>query len=111
MMAPARVEADLYFVSGGAPVVFARDVITWDASGNGTPWANYTFVTGSPNPHSGFAPGDLLGVDFQNATADSYGFNWVEVDNVSLSVVPEPCTMALLSLGGLALAAFRRRSA
>lgn len=105
--APEQQEADLYYVSGGAPVVFASYVITWDAGGAGVPWANYTFTGVAPSA----ANGDLLGVDFKNVTTDPNYYNWSEVDNVGLaSVVPEPCSITLLSLGALALVAVRRRS-
>ena len=104
---PVQVTADLYYVSGGAPVVFATAAATWDASGNGVPWANYTISGVVPSA----ANGDLLGVSFANTTTDPNYYNWAEVDNVSLaSVVPEPSSIALLSLAGLALAAYRRRS-
>ncbi len=107
MSAPEQVQADLYYVSGGVPVVFASDVITWDASGAGVPWASYVFTGSAPLA----AAGNLLGVDFKNVSADPNYYNWAEVDNVGLNVVPEPASMALIGLGGLALVVFRRRSA
>jgi hypothetical protein len=108
MSAPEQLEANLYYVSGGSPVVFASDVITWDASGAGTPWASYTFDANVP----ALAAGDLLGVSFVNVTADPAYFNWLEVDNVGLSVtaVPEPSMLSLLTFGGIAFAGLRRRS-
>jgi hypothetical protein len=50
-------------------------------------------------------------VDFYNATTDPAHFNWVEADNVGLSVVPvpEPGTMALVGLGAGGLLTLRRR--
>ena len=107
MSAPEQIQADLYYVSGGVPVVFASDVITWDANGAGTPWVTYSFTGVAPLA----AAGDLLGVDFQNISADPNYYNWSEVDNVKLSSVPEPASMALIGLGGLALVALRRRNA
>ena len=55
--------------------------------------------------------GDYLGVDIYNATTDPAHFNWVESDNVGLSVVPvpEPGTMALVGLGAGGLLTLRRR--
>lgn len=107
MSAPEQVQADLYYVNGGAPVIFNSSVVTWDASGLGTPWATYTFTGTTPFA----AAGDFLGVDFQNISADPNYYNWLEVDNVQLSVVPapEPASVALIGLGGLALVALRRR--
>jgi len=62
----------------------------------------------------GGAIGQDIGIEILN-TSGALGatHSWIDVDNVNLSVVPvpEPATMALVSLGGLALVAFRRRRA
>jgi hypothetical protein len=106
MSAPEQQEADLYYVSGGVPVVFASATITWDAGGGGAPWALYSVNGTVPLA----ANGDLLGVDFKNVSTDPNYYNWSEVTDVS--VVPEPTTAALLGFGVLSsvLGLRRRRS-
>jgi hypothetical protein len=51
--------------------------------------------------------GGYLGDTGSGTLADDT-LSWVSIDDVSLEVVPEPGSIALLSLGGLALVAFRR---
>ena len=101
---PMQLEAQLYYVSAGSQVVFATDLITFNTQGS---WANYTFNVAAPSAGAG----DYLGVDIYNATTDPAHFNWVESDNVGLSVVPvpEPGTMALVGLGAGGLLTLRRR--
>jgi hypothetical protein len=86
-------------------------------TGNGTPFTAHS-ISGIAAP--GAAVGQVLGIQFFNSSGidpfvgvQATGPSWIELDNVSLSVapVPEPATLALVSLGGLALMAFRRRNA
>lgn len=50
--------------------------------------------------------GNKLGIEIDNVSADR---SWMGLDNVRLDMIPEPATMALFSIGGLAL--LRRRRA
>jgi hypothetical protein len=89
---------------------------TFDAglgAGGSATWMNQA-LTVLDTDIPGGAIGQDIGIEILN-TSGALGatHSWIDVDNVNLSVVPvpEPATMALVSLGGLALVAFRRRRA
>lgn len=97
-----------------------------DALTVGTPFASgfFDFGTGNAGDWSSFsvggiavpvaAVGSLLGIELWNSSdveggsSDNTG-SWIGVDNVIVTV-PEPGTIALVTLGGLTLVAFRRRA-
>ncbi len=79
---------------GGAPV----DVLTADGSGRGnTAWQYHTYQLTAPSDSTRLEFGDL-------SVSDSLG---TFVDDVSVTVVPEPAGLALLT-GGLVLGLRRR---
>lgn len=53
--------------------------------------------------------GQLLQFGFRNTAADGT-FAFIDADNLNFSVVPEPASLALLGLGGLAALARRRQA-
>ena len=80
-------------ILGGAPLFPTSDTV----------WQEYIFnTTLGPDVSGGVT------LQFNAATgAVSGSFSTLEIDNVSVDVVPEPGSLALLGLGGLAV--FRRR--
>jgi len=98
----------LYYVSGLSKVVFASQTFTGP---NAWGWTPQTLTGDAP----GAAVGDLIGVEIQNVTPESglasnNDDSYTSFGNVTLGVVPEPASIVLVSLGGLALVAFRRRA-
>jgi hypothetical protein len=107
-----KTEVQLYADDGvGDRVVFATtDIIT---PGN-TPLPIPYSVWGYNSLFEG-TDGWNIGISFRNATSDNSpgSEGWSAVDDVTLQTdVPEPSTIALLTLGGLgALVGIRRRRA
>lgn len=90
----------LYYDNGGTRVSAANET----KSLNGT-WAGQTLTfNASALPASW---GKNIGIELLNATT---GDSWLGLDNIRLSVVPEPSSVALLGLGLMALALRRRQS-
>ena len=97
----------LYYLSGSTRVVFASDSFN---TPNAWAWTTESFTGAAPSA----AFGDLLGVEIQNKTpegglATDNDESYTAFGNVTLAV-PEPASIALFGIGGLALLAFRRRA-
>ena len=99
----------LYYLDGSTRVVFASDSFN---TPNAWAWTPEVLTGTAP----GAGVGDLIGISIQNSTpeglptsnADSYtAYGSVVLSSVA---VPEPASIALFGLGGLALLAFRRRA-
>ena len=99
----------LYYLAGSTRVVFATDSFN---TPNAWAWTPESFTGAAPSA----AFGDNLGVEIQNVTPEglptSNSDSYTAYGNVVLSsvAVPEPASIALFGLGGLALLAFRRRA-
>jgi hypothetical protein len=122
---PAIIPADDVYVGfGGGPTVLARLVNVAGGSVGLGETAGVTLVSTSPVPGPGgtvtwtrvyqtnSAPANLGGALFLqlfNQTNTAGGVRQVMFDNVTLDVVPEPCSIALLGLGGVAMTCLRRR--
>jgi hypothetical protein len=93
--------------TAGAPVSF--EILAWVASGNGAAGGTYDSVGG----YSGsFIWTDSFGAASIGSTAPAQDFTALTGNAVLSLVVPEPTTLALAGLGGLAsLMAFRRKKA
>lgn len=70
-----------------------------DGSGGWIPDAIYHGSLGLTGDWQGFGNWDSVGIYLQSTEAYTYG----ELDSLSISVIPEPATMALLGFGGLLL--------
>lgn len=99
---PASLSLTLYFDNAGARTVAASSMVSLTDS-----WVTQTLdFDASTLPASW---GKTIGIELANGTSGS-GSSWIGMDNVRLSLVPEPSTFALLSCG-LAVLALRRRKA
>lgn len=111
---PLQLQAEVYYLNGGSRTVLHSDTLSWDLPPGQTTatngWNSYSFTVDASLTDAN-SVGKPVGVQFINATTDANGFNWVAVDNVSLTTVPEPDTIALLTVGVVALGmvVFRRR--
>jgi hypothetical protein len=94
----------IYYVNGASRVSFASTVISAPQD-----WAYHSYTLNGVAPVA--ADGKLVGVEFQEVSSTSAGtsVSWTAFDNVVLGV-PEPASIALFGIGGLALLAFRRRA-
>ncbi len=98
---PARLSMTLYYDNGGLRAPAATSI--FDLTGSKV---TYTLDFDASTLSASW--GKAIGVEFSNAAAASS--SWLGLDNVRLSLVPEPSTFALLSCG-LAVLALRRRKA
>lgn len=105
----AVINLSLYYLNGANRISLENQNITL----SGFAFTNYTIdVLSIP----GLAVGKPIGIEIDNVS-DVYDVggnvvrSWIGLDNVRLSVVPEPATVALLSIGAASLLIFRRRRA
>ena len=87
----------VYDDGGTITSVVASEVSVLGTDGTGNYGGSYTVLAGDP------IIGKTVGLGVVNV-----GTNWPEIDNVFLEVVPEPSSLALLGLGGLAMLRRRR---
>ena len=110
---PGTYEGSLYYDTGdGVRNTLGTAGATFAGAGWGEgesySWIEYNIdvviEAGSP------AIGNNIGFAYQNLTGGTAGWgSWTGCDLVSLEVVPEPASMALLGIGGITLLRRRRR--
>ncbi len=91
-------QMDLYYDDGGTRVLAATQTVTL-----GDDMAAFSLTFNADDV--GASIGNKIGIELNNVTAT--GGSWLGIDNVTVTVVPEPISLALLSAGVLGL--FRRR--
>ena len=95
---PGLLESALYFdVDGARTVMESTTVQTW--------WGWPTYTVNHTVSLNGV--GQKVGIQLTNVTAGSDS-SWIGLDNVRLEVIPEPTTIALLSLGIMGIRRIRR---
>jgi len=76
--------------------------------GNAGPWETFTLNIDT-SALSGRV-GDTIGVGVQMSESPNTQYGWMHLDSIQLTVVPEPSTLALLSMGALGAFIARGRS-
>ncbi len=97
-----------YNIAGTPGGAWSRVTIEVDNGAVRVKHNNVTFFTELTGPTSGFA---FIGYDdpFSSLSADP-GNQWTIIDNVRVDSVPEPASMVLLGLAGLAALKRRKKS-
>jgi hypothetical protein len=93
---PGQLMMSLYYDDGGSRVTVASTVVD-----TGSPWATFSLSFSADDMPCSI--GHMIGIELVNVTGAFE--SWIGVDNVRL--IPEPATVAVLSLGSLCL--FRRQ--
>lgn len=93
-------QMDLYYDDAGTRVQAATRTVTL-----GDDMAAYSLTFNADDVAASI--GNKIGIELNNVTATEG--SWLGMDNVSLTVVPEPMTIALLSAGALGLVRRRKR--
>jgi hypothetical protein len=95
---PGMLAIALYYDNAGSRVELASTTVqTWWG------WTTYDLS----HPIAGLGVGNRIGIQLMNVTPD-HDSSWIGLDNVRLDVIPEPATIALLSLGILGIRRTRR---
>ena len=103
------------YVEGVSDGVYGNDIVNIYLDGSlihtGTTWESYYYTTteGSYTPPTTQAVNSLLFRMSGTANDDNLGAGFY-FDNVEVSNVPEPVTMSLLALGGIALIRRKRKA-
>jgi hypothetical protein len=114
------LQADSAYATGGQPIAaytqnngqptsptdFSALAYSWDA-GLQRPMKDSLLATASDTVTANDATTQY--VLFLKGGAEGAGVSSMDYSNVVLTVVPEPCTIALLAIGGCTIAAFRRK--
>lgn len=96
---------------GGASIIGSQETL-FVANGFdgavGQPWSNRSVSAAAPAGTASINA--VLGGSTDNSNGDNgNGGGTIRFDNVDLSVIPEPASLALLVLGGLMIAGQRKR--
>lgn len=95
---PGLLKIDLFFDDNGGRSILETMTVQ-------TSWGWPTFILN--HTVAGLGVGKQIGIQLTNVTAD-HDTSWIGLDNVRLDVIPEPATMALLSLGILGMRKHRK---
>jgi hypothetical protein len=99
--APAVLSIGFFYESAGNHIPLGTTSVN-----PGSPWSQFTFELDASTVPAAF--GRPIGIQLQNITPA--GDSWIGVDNVRLSVVPEPSVISLLGVAGALLIWSRRRA-
>jgi hypothetical protein len=90
-------------LAAGQEYEFSMNLVNLNSDGNDSTWYGLQKSLADVVPGTEFSNGSVVGSFGETVVPDSGDLVYI------LQSVPEPTTIALLSLGGLALMAFRRR--
>lgn len=98
---PTTLQMTLFYIEDGGPRVPIKSEPAILVGMGADTWATYLLNV----PDASAAVGRLLGIELQNVSTGESS-SWMGIDNVRF--IPEPATVALLSLGVLSLLRRRR---